>query len=199
MQPRRRRTMWLAATTAVAVIAVLTACTEPEAEPTSTTPSETTASATHSLPTPTPTEAEDPAEAEAEAAALAVYTAYWDAVVDSFADPTQPQDPALEANAGHTALTDAQSVLLKYRTDGIQMVGEPVLSPEVTAVELGADPTVTVADCLEVSDWQPVFTTNGESAGVPGQSTRVSYESTVIEFDGRWLVWTVTVDRDASC
>jgi len=174
-------------------IAVLAGCTEPEPGPTAPpTPPSTTASST-----PTPTV--DPAVTEAETAALAAYSAYWAGVVTSFADPTQTQDPALELNAGHTALTDAQSVLIKYRADGIHMVGEPEFSPVATEVVLGADPTVTVADCIDVSKWQPVFTASGESAVAPGQSTQVSYQSTVVKLEDRWLVWTVTVDRDTPC
>ena len=198
MQPRRTRRMWLAATTAVAVIVVLTACTEPAPEPTPT-PSETTTAASPSTPPPSPTETEDPAEAEARNAALAAYTAYWSAVVASFADPTQPADPALEANAGHTALADARAAIESFREDGIQMVGDPVFSPVATDVVLGESPVVSIADCLDVANWQPVFTASGESAAAPGQNTRVSYQTTVIGLAGTWLVWEVTVDREKSC
>jgi hypothetical protein len=189
--------LWWTAVLALTATAAFSACTGAHPDPLPTPSTSPPTQSPEPIPTPTPTV--DPAVAEAEAAALAAYSAYWAAVVASFADPTQPQDPALEANAGHTALTDAQSVLIKYRTDGIHMVGEPVFSPMATDVALGANPTVTVADCLDVSDWQPVFTASGESAGAPGQNSRVSYESSVVKLDDRWLVWTVTVDRDATC
>lgn len=193
MTPMRNARAWPTAALTCAVLVAAVACSTPDPTPT---PTPTTTSPTVTA-TPTPTV--DPAVTEAETAALAAYSAYWAGVVTSFADPIQTQDPALEANAGHTALTDAQSVLIKYRADGIHMVGEPEFSPAATEVVLGADPTVTIVDCIDVSNWQPVFTASGESAVAPGQGTRVSYQSTVVKLEDRWLVWTVTVDRDTPC
>lgn len=198
MTPMRASRGWRAATISCVALVTIAACSTSPPAPTPT-PLPTASQSPTATPTPTPTPTADPAEAAAEADALAAYSAYWAGIVNSYSDPTQPQDPAIEAHAGHTALTDAQSVLIKYRQDGVRMVGEPTFSPVATDVVLGAEPTVTVADCIDVADWQPIFTATGDSAGAPGQRTRVSYESTLVQLEGRWLVWEVTVDRDTPC
>ena len=84
------------------------------------------------------------------------------------------------------------------RHDGIYVPGEPVLDPEVTAVDLAAS-TATVTDCVDTADWQPLFVASGDSAAAPDQSTRVLATATATVFDGRWVIATYAVQRDRSC
>jgi len=136
---------------------------------------------------------------DAEEAVLQAYRGYWDGVVASFADPTQPQSPALAEHSDDAALTDAQSALIQLRSDGIHLVGAPALAPDVTAVELDGSKTATIVDCVDASDWMPVFTNSGASAAAPDQPTRVTYEVTAFHPENKWLIRRVTVHRDRPC
>ena len=149
--------------------------------------------------TATPTSTVDPAVAEGEAAIIEAYRGYWDGLVTSFADPAQPQSPALAANSDDTALTDAQAALIQLQSTGIHLVGEPILTPTVTSIDLSSAPTATVVDCVDASNWLPVFTSSGESAAAPDQPTRLTYEATAFHPEDRWLIRTVTVHRDQPC
>jgi hypothetical protein len=190
-----QRTMTFRMMAVASAIAILAGCTGPGPEPAVTaSPSAPTAS-----PTPTTTPTADPAVAEAEAAVLAAYRGYWDGVVASFADPAQPQSPALAEHSDDTALTDAQSALIQLAHSGIHLVGSPTLTPKVTGLELNGAPTATIVDCVDASNWQPVFTSSGASAAAPDQPTRLTYEASAFHPEDRWLIRAVTVHRDQPC
>jgi|SRR5665647_571105 len=193
MTTSKRRSRWSGAAACIAAASLLAACTPDDPGPTTTPPTQTTS------PTPSPTPSVDPAIAEAEAAILEVYQGYWDAKVASFADPTQPQDPNLERFAVDTALTDAQSTLFMMQQSGVAMVGAPSLSPVVSDIALGDTGTASIVDCVDLTNWQPVFTATGDSAAAPDQTLRVPTESTAYFYDGRWTVRTSVVHRDTTC
>lgn len=195
MTPKRTLRAWATGALASAIVVVVAACsaTDPTPTPTPT----TTQSPTTTTATPTPSV--DPEVAEAEAAILEAYRGYWDGLVTSYADPAQPQSPALAANSDDTALTDAQTALIQLQSSGIRLVGEPVLTPSVTSIDLSSAPTATIVDCVDASNWLPVFTSSGESAAAPDQATRLTYEATAFRPEDRWLIRTVTVHRDQPC
>ncbi|CAN5132787.1 hypothetical protein BH11ACT1_BH11ACT1_08450 [soil metagenome] len=191
---RRTSITVVCATTALALAACTGGGRDPAPSP----------SISSSIPSRTPTPSPppptvDPAVAEAEAAVLEAYRGYWDGIVASFADPAQAQSPALAENSDDTALTDAQSALIQLERNGIHLVGAPTLTPKVTGLELNGAPTATIVDCVDASDWQPVFTSSGESAAAPDQPTRLTYEVTAFHPEDRWLIRTVTVHRDQPC
>jgi hypothetical protein len=188
---RRRR----AAALTCAVIVALAACSGPDPTPTLAPSPQTPTPTVTATPTPTV----DPAVAEAEAAVLAAYRGYWDGVVASFADPAQPQSPALAEHSDDTALTDAQSALIQLARNGIHLVGTPTLTPKITSLELGSASTATIVDCVDATAWQPVFTSSGASAAAPDQPTRLTYEATAFHPEDRWLIRSVTVHRDQPC
>lgn len=194
MAPKQGHHSGLTVSLICALVLIGGGCSDPAPTPT---PTATT------TPSPTPTASRtptgDPAVAEAEAAVLEAYRGYWDGLVTSYADPSQPQSPALAANSDDTALTDAQAALIQLQSNGIHIVGEPVLTPSVTSIDLGSAPTATIVDCVDASNWLPVFTSSGESAAAPGQSTRLTYEATAFHPEDRWLIRTVTVHRDQPC
>lgn len=137
---------------------------------------------------------------EAEGAILTAYRGYWDGVVASFAAPDQPQSPALAEHSDDAALADAQSALIQLARDEIRLVGAPILAPEITALELGgATPSATISDCVDASDWQPVFSSTGDSAAAPGQTVRVTYEAIAFKPEDRWLIRSVVALRDQPC
>jgi hypothetical protein len=150
-------------------------------------------------PTPSPTPSVDPAVAAAEAAILEAYRGYWAAKVVSFADPAERQDPNLARYSDDTALTDAQSTLILLRRGGIKMPGEPTLTPAVSDIQLGDEPTAKITDCVDVAHWQPIAAATGSSAAVPNQPLRVPTDSTAFVIDGHWSIRTSVARRDATC
>lgn len=185
-----------AAAIAIAAVAFLGACTTDGNEP-NPTPSRTAAPSPTATPTPSPTA--DPEVAAAEAAVLEAYQGYWDAKVQAFADPSAPEAPSLPQFAVDTALADVRTSVQSLKSSGITVVGEPLLAPEVSDVVLGDTSTATIIDCVDVSDWQPMFTESGESAADPNQALRVLTTSTAYVYDGRWTIRSSEVDRDSSC
>ena len=180
----------------VPIVLVFTAAcsTGPESQPPASTSSASTSSPTTTPPTPLP----DPSES-ASAAALASYAGFWSAQVSSQAHPTRKQDANLAKYATDKALAGAQQTIFIYRQNGIAMLGEPTLSPTVTAVALTSPPKVSIQDCVDTSKWRPVYVATGKSALAPGQSPRVVVESTATTFGGRWVIDSSVVHRDQPC
>ena len=79
------------------------------------------------------------------------------------------------------------------------MLGKPTHETDVTGVKLGDPPTVSITDCVDSTNWKPVYVATGKSALAPGQSVRVLVESTATVFDGRWVISTSVAHRDRSC
>lgn len=174
----------------------LAACTPGEPEPTTPTAAMTSSSPASTTPT-TPTK--DPDLAAAESAVLEAYRGYWAAKVASYADPTQPQDPNLAVYADDTALTDAQSTIFTLRDGGIAIPGEPVLDPVVSDIVLGDARTAVITDCVDSTNWQPIYVATNESAAAPGQAMRVVAESTAFVAEGQWRIRTFVIQRDRTC
>jgi len=163
-------------------------------------PTPTKSSATVSpTPTPSPTPSADPEVAAAEASVLKAYRDFWAAKVAWYADPRAQSDSNLSHYAIDTALADAQSTIFTFRADGIEVPGEPVLSPQVSNVSLGTAPTATVNDCVDVSNWQAIFRDSGKSAVAPGQLKRVVAVAEATIFDGRWVIRSYAAQRDRGC
>jgi hypothetical protein len=161
-----------------------------------------TSSVTSSTPAPTTdssTATVDQTIAEDEAAILDAYRSYWAAKVTVLADTTVDPGPTLGAKAVGTARSGVLETLLTYRTNRIDMVGEPVLHPEVSDIVPGAKGTATITDCVDVADWQPIFRDTGEPAAAPGQATDVLTVSTAHFYDARWTIRTSVVDLDTPC
>ena len=191
------RTRIVRAIAGAVFLLVLAGCTQAHVEPTGA-PSTTAPSPTATTNTPPSTVTIDPAVAEAEELVLEAYRGYWAAKVASYADPTQPQDPNLEVFAVDTALADAQATIGSMRAEGIYVPGEPVLAPEVTAVDLAMQ-TATLVDCVDTANWQGLFVTTDESAVAPDQFTRVTAEATARVYSGQWVIDTYQVYREQTC
>ena len=191
------RTRIMQAIAGAVYLLMLAGCTQPDVEPTGAT-STTVPSATATTTTPPSTVTIDPAVAEAEELVLQTYRGYWAAKVASYADPTQPQDPNLEVFAVDTALADAQATIGSMRAEGIYVPGEPVLTPEVTVVDLDAQ-TATIVDCVDTANWQGLFVATHESAVAPDQFTRVTAGATARVYDGQWVIDTYRVYREQTC
>jgi len=137
--------------------------------------------------------------ADAAKAALRVYQKYWDAQIEAQADPQKAIGPSLKRYSTGSARTDIEATVLLFRQQGIEMRGRPVLAPRVTAVRLGDRPQVSITDCVDSSNWRPVYARNGKSALAPDQSPRVVMDSVAIVSNGRWLIETSSAHRDRTC
>lgn len=191
------RTRIMQAIAGAVSLLVLAGCNPPDIEPTESTPS-SAPSTTATTTTPPSTATIEPAVAEAEKLILETYRGYWAAKVASYADPTQPQDPNLEVFAVDTALADAQATIGSMRAEGIYVPGEPVLTPEVTTVDLDTQ-IATIVDCVDTANWQGLFVATNESAVAPDQFTRVTAEATARVYDGQWVIDTYRVYREQTC
>ncbi|WP_448060650.1 hypothetical protein [Cellulomonas hominis] len=191
-----RKQLRNAAALALVAAVFFAACTGTDDDP-GQTPTPSVSPSPTAAPTPTPTV--DPTIAAAEAAILEAYQGYWDAKVTSFADPTKAQDPNLQVFAVDTALTDAQAAIFSFQSNGIAVVGEPLLAPVVSDITLGDAQSASISDCVDITNWQPVYVATGASAAPADQNLRVPTESTAYFFDGHWTIRTSVVDREHTC
>jgi hypothetical protein len=193
----RHITKGTATVTALIVAALMGACSKPAPTP-SPTASSPSATAT-ATPSSSPTPAGDPAVAQAEAAILEAYQGYWDAKVAAFADPTKDPGPELEQFAVDKAFADVASSVFTFRDSGIHVNGAPLLSPTVSNIVIGSEGSATITDCVDGTNWQPVYTVSGESAAAPGQAQKLLTTSTAYFYVDHWTIRTSNVDRTSPC
>ena len=188
---------------AVGIAALLVACSDPTPRPTP--PSSTVASRVDPTTAPalSPTPSVDPTTAAAEVAILEAYRGYWDTKVRIFAEPN-PGSAPFEAlwtqfalYAVDTAQSDVYSTAFDMQRNGIAVRGQPVLTPSVTKIVPGQSGSIT--DCVDSTNWQPVYAATGKSAAAPGQAARLVTNSTVLFYDNRWVVNSSVVNRSTAC
>jgi hypothetical protein len=188
---------------ALGITALLAACSSPVPQPT---PTITTVPATDpatNTPTPGPTPTVDPTTAAAEAAILDAYRSYWAAQVKVLRDPAPYSDlaysdwGAVQHVAVDKALANLVATVDLYAENGIANVGAPVLTPVVSGVV--PDQSATIADCVDATNWRPIYVATGKSAAAPGQAPRVVINSTVLFYDGHWVVNGSVADRAKTC
>ncbi|NTW41186.1 MAG: hypothetical protein HGA44_15160 [Cellulomonadaceae bacterium] len=141
----------------------------------------------------------DPTIEQAEAAILEAYLGYWDAKVAAFSNPANDPGAELERFAVDQAFADVASSVFTFRRNGIQVTGEPVLSPTVSEIVPGPEGSARIVDCVDGSQWQPVYAATGESAAVPGQAVRLTTTSTAYYYVDHWTIRTSEVDRESPC
>jgi hypothetical protein len=182
----------------IAVLLALAACTSPDPQPT---PSSAVSSTSpSSLGTETAsTPPNRAADATVTSAILTAYRGYWDVRVGILAHPPEAIPKELATYAVDKAAADVASSALLFRQQGIELRGEPVLSPAVTAVTTGEPATASITDCVDSTRWTPVYAATGKSALPPGQPMRVVVESTASTYSGRWVIRTSTAFRDRTC
>jgi hypothetical protein len=137
--------------------------------------------------------------ASASAAALDTYRRYWDGRVSAQVDPKRQLPQELLTYAIDTALADEEDAIVTYRAQGIAWRGRPTLAPTVTSVSLGDTPKVTIQDCVDTSNWTPVFASTGRSARAPGQLSRVVVDSLATVYAAHWVIRTATAYRNRGC
>lgn len=184
---------------ALAAATFLTACTShPAGGATPTGPAPTTvvaqSSAMPSTATTTSTE---------QAAILQAYDGYWAAMVRIFADPdpfkaeTKPNWEQLKQFASPSAQSEMFSTAYQLSKSGVVYRGAPSHDARLTDVTTGQ--AAEIVDCVDSTNWQPVYASTGKPAAAPGQGNRVSTNSTMAFTDGHWYVSSYVPDREKPC
>lgn len=169
----------------------LTGCTSSTTTAGSSAPPISVSPTASSSPTPDPT-------ASASDAALAAYRGYRAAQVKALAT-LDLNASGLSKFAVDKAITDVGATLLLFQQQGLVMKGQPRLTPSVASVTLGSLPTAVVTDCFDTTNWEAVHSSTGQSAVAPGQARRTWVRATLTVYDGRWVVRTVTNEKDRTC
>lgn len=105
----------------------------------------------------------------------------------------------LDKYAGDKALANEYVNLVQMSKAGVVMRGQPAFHPEVTDVSLGADPLVTIMDCIDRATWTPIYKATGKSAIAPNQPARVLAIAHARPFGRGWVVTDITTDRGRTC
>lgn len=110
------------------------------------------------------------------------------------------ENKSLDRFAADKALSQARESLLRQRASGVVYRGEPLISPQLTRVDLSTGtPLVNLSDCVDSRHWKPVYEATGKSAAAPGQPLRVPLAVAVRSIKGEWRVVEVQADRSRSC
>ena len=127
---------------------------------------------------------------------MSTYRAYWKARVQALAEPTKSLPKALTRYGSGAAVSDMNAAVLLFRQQGIELRGEPVLSPDVTEI---ATRKASIVDCVDSTNWKPVYAATGKSALAPGQAARTVMNASLTKTGDTWQVVTATVERDRTC
>jgi hypothetical protein len=189
---RRRRIGLIRILAATLLVVAGAACKDGNAEGKAT-PSATVSSRT-STPSPSPTKDEKTLASER---ALAAYRAWLDLDWRAINEGNYTKYEArLQNYATHEALAHTRSRILTDQVHENEWRGTPAYSPRVSKVTLDKTPTVTILDCLDMTNWEPFHKPTGKSVRPANQPLRVPLISTVSLENGRWLARTTTRDKE---
>lgn len=138
------------------------------------------------------------ATAAAGEAALKAYRGFRKAQVAAEAT-ADPRHRGLAKYAGDKALAQERANLRQLAEAGIVVTGKPLFSPEVADVSLGDSPVVTITDCVDTTDWTPVYEATGKSAAAPGQPMRVKATALARPYGQGWVITELKTDRSRPC
>lgn len=205
MRHRLRLSRVAAALSCCVALLAAAACTDaggtapPTDGPPTTTSATTTAPSTSPAPTP---------EEAAEAAALDALTAYWD-VSQAYRQAPAARDwqPELRRYADDAATAVDLGIVQRYLEGGIRREGEETIDPEVTSVDLAADPqpTVMVTACFDPTGAVTVDADTGEPTGLDPEPELPRWELrvTVLQYPEQegspWLVHVFEPLTDQPC
>jgi hypothetical protein len=122
----------------------------------------------------------------------------WDGEIKAFTSGTL-DGVDLETYAGDKALANIKTAAIYYQDHNEVLKGTPVLSPQVTALDLSSSPArATIRDCVDSSNFQPVDKTSGQPVDTGDQHRHVQNSSARI-YMGRWVVMESSIDRTQTC
>ncbi len=165
-----RRWRLLPGTAVAAALLALAGCSTSDTPGSNDSPSPTV-SASSSSPTASPSPPAAAIDPAVESEVLAAYRGYWKLRVAAHADPSEGIPTNLSEYAVDKAAADLASSVRLFDEQGMELRGKPVLSPTVTEVTSGDPATASITDCVDSTNWTPVFIATGKSALPPGQPT----------------------------
>ncbi|MET9396130.1 hypothetical protein [Kitasatospora sp. NPDC002965] len=165
------------------------------AAPVSTPPLSTTPTAT----TPVPTSSAPDPTADAKEGALAAYRGMWTVTVKAYGAGSLNGVDDLEAYMADKALAGFKVAVAYYDKNNMVVKGKPLLVPQVQTLDLAGKPSrVTIRDCVDTSNFQPVDRTTGQPSATDGKTRHVMNAVTMF-LDGKWLVTDAAYDREQTC
>jgi hypothetical protein len=164
-------------TCAGAVLMVLAGCSG-NADPATSLPEATS--------TPASPSARTSSGQDANGRVLAAYLAYWDAVIHAHRT-ANPADPVLAKHAAGAELTKVRQTVARNRIQQISIRGTVTHKPAVESVTGSA---AVVADCYDISAWDPVNLRTGLpiDALEQGGTGRYRARYTLRAVAGTWVV-----------
>ncbi|MBB4928274.1 hypothetical protein [Kitasatospora kifunensis] len=186
-----------AAAAAVAAAVLLTACGSSTKKPIALPSASPTASPSPSVfSSPSPTA--DPT-ADATKQVLAAYNGMWADEIKAYTTGTL-NGVDLETYAGDKALANIRVTAIYYQNSNVVLRGQPVLSPQVTAIDLGSvPPRATIKDCVDSSHFVPVDKTSGQPAQTTDTNHRHVENATARIYNGHWVIMDSSIDRGQAC
>ena len=125
-----------------------------------------------------------------EEEAVEAYLGMMGAVVEASLEGAE-EHPDLERYARGRALELTTAML-----DGAKAMGEPVLRPEVTDVDLETDPaSIVVEDCMDNTEW----VLEGHAPRDESEKNTRLYRATVIEVEQQWQVEDLWAGEPNAC
>lgn len=101
----------------------------------------------------------------------------------------------LQTVAAGQALTVLQAEISASRKQGIKLTGTMRHRPEVEWESPGPPPSVTIRDCVDITDLQAVG-----RAQLPSQAPRYVATATITKTaEAKWIVTSIQADRSRSC
>ncbi|WP_051415726.1 hypothetical protein [Nocardiopsis sp. CNT312] len=182
--PQSSRFPWRAAT--AAALLTLTACSTPTGPEATDEPD---ASSTATV---------DPVQAEA---ALEAYRSAHDIYIDMLQGQRSPDDAQVELEqlSSGQALESFTNDARNFAEAGVTFEGDPTSDPEVTGLDLDADPPVaTITDCWDDTSWQPVNGDGQPLEHVDGPSRRVINARAERHDDG-WVLTLMSPEEGRTC
>ncbi|MGV9268110.1 hypothetical protein ACWDRR_25995 [Kitasatospora sp. NPDC003701] len=123
----------------------------------------------------------------------------WTVTVKAFAAGSLDGADDLETYMTDKALAGFKVAVAYYAKNDLVVRGQPLLTPQVQAVDLASAPRrATIRDCVDSSNFLPVNKTTGKQSTTDGRYRQVM--NAVVQYiDGRWLVTDAAYDREQSC
>ncbi len=150
-----------------------------------------------------PSVAASPSSAAPDAAAkeqvLTAYHGMWAAMVKIYSSGTL-EGATLQDYAADKALAGIKASEAYYQDQNLVVKGQPVLTPQVTSIDLSANPpTAQITSCVDSTNFLPVDKNTGKPAQLASNVFRHVENSTAIKDRDRWLITQSVIQQDQSC
>ncbi|WP_239648829.1 hypothetical protein [Nocardiopsis chromatogenes] len=123
---------------------------------------------------------------------MGAYTDMWNVVVEA-SHSGDPDPEELADHASGDALELMRQTLQGASDDGVTVVGEPLLSPEVTE---SSEREVTILDCVDDSEWVEQGEASSSAEAEPGPR---KVDATVSNDGLVWRVSELRIWEQGSC